>query len=112
MKVIRPNYQYLFNHYNYLEKHLPKFFEDMSVKGGWKWNVGIIGAHGDKFYGYKDMWGKEGIHFFHGCLIMMLTYVLPFSKESRETNFGWVDPAQWVIQNYSRFKDQLPPIEN
>jgi hypothetical protein len=122
------------NHYDFLEEHLPKFFEDLNVLGGWAGSCGIISAHGDKFSQYKSMWEKEDIHFFHGCMLMMLTYVQPFSKESREvqvfngvTGFPppftngaavvittkWVDPYKWVIEvfNSGRFKEFLPPIE-
>jgi len=101
------------NHYDFLDAHLPKFLNDTKVRGGWDWNAGIISAHGDKFYGYKDKWEEAGIHFFHGCMIMMLTYCSPYGDETRERVSGvrWVDPSQWVIDNYDRLKNLLPTIE-
>jgi hypothetical protein len=100
------------NHYEYMDIHLPKFFEDTKVNGGWEWNAGIISAHGDKFYGYQSKWEDAGIHFHHGCMIMMLTYCNPYGKETRDNvkDVRWVDPSQWVIDNYNRFKKFLPPL--
>ena len=102
------------NHYDYLNKHLPNFIKTVVDPKAWDWNRGIISAHGDKFYSYRNRWEKAGIHFFHGCMIMMLTYIPPFSKETRdEVVCGkWVDPANWVINNYKRFSQYLPPIED
>ncbi len=110
------------SHYQYLEKHLPKFLEDTKVRGGWKGNCGLISAHGDKFYTYRQIMEENGIHFYHGVMIGMLTYCYPYEKESREIKQGywkddttwikavWKDPKEWIIENYSRFKEFLPPI--
>lgn len=98
------------NHYDFLNKHLRKFFLDVGVDGGWEANCGIISAHGDKFYGYQNRWEKAGIHWYHGCMIMMLTYTSPFGKEVRQVGDKWVDPSHWVIENYSRFQKYLPEV--
>jgi len=100
------------NHYDFMDLYLPKFFGDVKVDGGWECNCGIISSHGDKFYGYKYKWEEAGIHFFHGCMIMMLTYCSPYGNETRDRVPGirWVDPSQWVIDNYNRFKEFLPSI--
>jgi len=71
--------------------------------------LGMITAHGDKCYGYRAEWDAAGIPFEHGVAIYLLTYCSPYSKESRETEEGWVDPWRWVIANYERFKPHLPP---
>ena len=94
------------NHYDYLHEHLMKFFKDVGVK--YEQNEGIISAHGDKAYGYRFEWNAAEIPFNHGVSIYMLTYCKPFSDEVRETDNGWVDPGEWVRDNYERFKPFLP----
>ena len=79
---------------------MPTLFEKWGVKNV---NNGIISAHGDKCYLYRDRWEKNGIEFHKGVALYLLTYISPFSKESRETADGWVDPAKWVEDNYERF---------
>jgi len=96
------------NHYKYLERVLPTFFEVCEVTGGWECNGGIIGAHGDKGYGYRDRWEQAGLKFPKAMAVYMLTYVAPYGHEVRETDNGWVDVADWVIDNYNRFADVLP----
>ena len=99
------------SHYDYLEDHLLEIFECVGVNTD-HYNKGMIGAHGDKAYGYKFDWNQAGIHFFHGVALYLLTYCHPFSCESRETDNGWIDPGKWVIDNYERFKDCLPPVDS
>jgi len=94
------------SHYDYLEEHLPDFFQKMGIN--WENNVGIIVAHGDKGYGYKDRWEKAGIPFHKGMAIFLLSYCNPYYKESRETPKGWIDVCDWVINNKDRFLDYLP----
>jgi hypothetical protein len=94
------------NHYEYLDKHLPKFFESVGVS--FENNAGIITAHGDKCYSYRGKWSDAGIPFEHGVAIYLLTYVRPFSQECRETENGWKDPCEWVIENYEKFSLLLP----
>ena len=96
------------NHYKWLEKHLPGFFEKLGVS--FDMNAGIIGAHGDKCYCYRTSWEEAGIHFCHGVAMYLLTYVRPFAQEVRDTTGGWVDPAKWVIENKDRFLPLLDPI--
>jgi hypothetical protein len=92
------------NHYEYLEEHLPQFLENVEVKGGWELNGGIISAHGDKAYYYRDKWEKNGIYFYHGVSIYLLTYCAPYAKEVRQTK----DPSDWVVENAHRFLPYLP----
>ena len=99
------------SHYAWLEANLDSFFMglglDMERHGSARsWNQ----AHGDKCYTYRDVWDEHGIPFPHGVAIYFLTYIAPYSKESRETEQGWVDPYKWVIANYERFKPLLQPI--
>lgn len=94
------------SHYDYLRDHLPTFFDQLDV--GWEGNEGIIVAHGDKCYGYRERWADVGITFDHGTAIYLLSYVSPYAREVRDTSDGWVDPGQWVIDNYDRFMTALP----
>lgn len=91
------------NHYNWLNKNFNDFTNNLNLPN----YQGLITAHGDKCYSYKDEWESHNIPFPHGVAIYLLTYVKPFSKEVRETNNGWVDPKQWVIDNYQKFKPLL-----
>ena len=97
------------NHYDYLEKHLPTFFQNLGID--WERHRGVILAHGDKCYGYRQTWEKEGLHFFHGVAIYLLTYTHPFSQEVRGSPLIWVSPRDWVLENKDRFLPHLPPIE-
>lgn len=98
------------NHYKWLDKHLPEFFEKIDVN--FDHHAGIVGAHGDKGYCYSWDWDKHDIPFPHGMAIYLLTYTLPYSLEVRESENGdWVDPCQWVIDNYDRFRHHLPEID-
>jgi len=94
-----------FSHYEYLETHLMDFFNVVGVEHPSK---SIICSHGDKAYSYTRKWENVGIPFHKGLAIYLLTYVSPFEKEVRETDNGWVDPCQWVIDNKDRFLPLLP----
>lgn len=93
------------NHYDYLNKHLMAFFERIGIKNA---NEGIIVAHGDKCYCHREDWEDHGIPFPQGVAIYLASYCKPFSAEVRNTANGWVDPFQWVIDNFHRFRPFLP----
>jgi len=97
------------SHYDWLEKHLVPFMDQLDMNTDF-YNNGLIGAHGDKCYGYRYQWNEAGIPFEHGVAIYLLTYCNPFSKEVRETDAGWVDPGKWVKDNYPRFKQFLTEV--
>jgi hypothetical protein len=94
------------SHYDWLKINLPTIFAQLNLL----YPLGIITAHGDKAYSYRETWEKAGIHFFHGVAIYLLSYVRPFSNEVRETANGWVDVCQWVIDNKDRFIPKFPAI--
>lgn len=96
------------NHYTWLEQHLPSFFTALGIN--WDWHGGIISAHGDKCYSYRQMWEDNGVPFYHGVAIYLLTYTSQYSNEVRNTDDRWVDPGQWVVDNYERFKHLLVEI--
>jgi hypothetical protein len=102
------------NHYKYLDAHLPTFLYLLLNDDE---HFGLVGAHGDKCYQYREYWKAKGIPFEHGCLIYLLSYLYPYSSEVRETRTynnedgskldTWVDPCKWVIQMY---EELLPHI--
>jgi len=103
------NKEFYKNHYVYLEKNIENFFEKIDLSR--EKAIGLITAHGDKAYFYRKYWEDNGLHFYHGAIIFLLTYCRPYSEEVRETNHGWVDPFEWVLRNKNRFLPHLPPAE-
>lgn len=95
------------NHYNYLSEHLADFLRQM-VPIRRISSRGLISAHGDKCYGYRDLWEKAGIPFHKGVAIYLLTYCRPYSQEVRETEKGWVQTENWIVENKDRFLPFLP----
>lgn len=98
------------SHYDWLNKYLKTFFDDLGID--WVECSGIIVAHGDKCYGYKRKWESNNIPFEHGVALYLLTYVTPFDTESRETKSGWIHPADWVVTNYPKYREQLTNYES
>jgi hypothetical protein len=96
-------------HYDWLEKHLNDIWIQLLDKSLDKaGTVGIIVAHGDKCYQYREQFKSAGIPFHHGVALYLLSYVSPYCKEVRETDHGFVKPVDWVINNYRRFQEYLP----
>jgi hypothetical protein len=100
----------MMNHYDWLEENLPVFFEKVGLEKYSEFIPGILTADGDKCYGYKTAWEKNGIHFYHGVAIYLISKFAPFNSEVRQTENGWVDPCSWVIENKERFLPLLPAI--
>jgi hypothetical protein len=114
------------NHYDYLDKYFKTFFmlamENTktiytNLEGA---QAGLISAHGDKCYSYKNFWEQKGISFYHGTAIYLMTYVNPFSETVRQTRSylpegghidSWVAPDEWVVANYEKFKPFLLQAE-
>lgn len=97
------------SHYDWLNEHFEEFLE--ALGGDWRTCGGIISAHGDKCYSYRDIWYAAGIPFSHGVAIYLLSYIAPWYKEVRDTDNGWVDPFQWVIDSYPKFKKYLTTLD-
>lgn len=101
------------NHYKYCDKHLPAFFKAAGIDFE-KGYAGVVAAHGDKCYQYKDEWEENGIPFPHGVAIYLIGSTHKFGKELRQTDNGWIAPDDWVIANYEsghKFKNILPAID-
>lgn len=97
------------NHYTWLDSYFDQFLDNMKHPRHGESSEGMIVAHGDKCYGYRDDWDQSGVPFEHGVALYLLTYHHPWSGEVRETTDGWVDPWVWVIENYTGFLTYLPP---
>lgn len=98
------------NHYEWLEKNLPDFFEKLGLD--FNRYRGCIVSDGDKAEGYKSQFEKAGLHYYHGVAIYLLSNIPPFSKECRNTADGWVSPVSWVIENRDNFLPYLNKIED
>lgn len=95
---------YVGSHYDWLEENFQVFLNRLGAEA----SNGLIIAHGDKCYQYRDDWAAKGIPFPHGVAMYLLLSMNPYCKEVRQTINGWVDPRHWVINNYDRFKEHLP----
>lgn len=85
------------NHYKFIE-YVGTYIQEM-LKLQYNPNDLSV-AHGDKCYGYRDEWENAGVPFNHGALIYLFTRMSPYSSQVRETENGWVDVGQWVIDFY------------
>jgi len=100
------------NHYDYLDKNLKEFFKKCGLSNfDQSCYKGIISAHGDKAYGYRDIFEKNGINFYHGVAIYLLTYCNPYAKEVRDTKDGWVPVEDWIVKNKDKFLPLLNPAD-
>lgn len=104
------------DHYDYLMQHFVTFYQKLCQVEGLPVNSGIndglIIAHGDKCYQYREEWAEGGLSFEHGVAIYLLSFISPWSSEVRETPQGWVKVAKWVVLNARRFLPHLPPCQS
>jgi len=92
------------SHYTFLDKHLDDFWQQVFGKPLSETGcAGIVSAHGDKAYAYKQDWEDAGIHFYHGVMLFMLTYTKLMDSPQHESK-------EWVIDQYPIFKEKLPQI--
>ena len=86
------------NHYDWFDENLNDFWLKVFNKSLDETGcAGIISAHGDKGYQYRDEWEENGIPFPHGMALYMLTYTKVMDKPKWESR-------SWVIDNYSKYK--------
>lgn len=103
---------------DYLIKYYPVFWESLTGKplkgaldGGINNTISHL-YHSDKSHQYQDAWIDADIHPFNGTMLYLLTHELPWSEECRVLSapgkaYGWLDPNQWVMDNYERFRIHL-----
>lgn len=97
-----------YSQYDYIDDHFADFLEKVGIDR--RLADGMSVAHGDKMHQYLSRWEEAGVPYYHGCLVCLLTRLQPYSQEVRNTPNGWVAPHQWVIDNYVKFKEHLPPL--
>jgi len=90
------------NHYDYLKVMLEPFWLQVFGKTPNQMMCGgIVGAHGDKGYGYKTFWEECEISFQRGILLYLLTYTNEMDLEKSKSGV-------WVTAKYDHY---LPMIE-
>jgi hypothetical protein len=95
------------SHYDYCDAVLNDFWmEVFGMTSEQMWCGGIVGAHGDKAYGYKDKWNEAGIPFEHGVMLFLLSYTREYGDRPKH------ESHQWVIENYPKYKPKLEAAEN
>ena len=87
------------SHYHFLEEHFDTILSRMG-KHDVVGKYGSFVSSGDKYRQYQDKWGKANIPYFHGAAMYHLMEMF-YLDEIRQTKNGWVDPWQWVIDNYN-----------
>ena len=88
------------SHYAYIEKYGKTLSEDLNVSD----ITELLIAHGDKCDSYQSSWEKHFIPFSKGVMVYLLTKQKPFDDQVRDTQHGWVDPFEWIKEQYL-FKD-------
>ncbi len=103
---IRQNKELVFeSYYEYLDAMLAPFWKFVFDKTPDQMScAGIVGAHGDKAYGYKEDWKDKGIPFARGVLLYLLTYTPAFKGEKSKSR-------EWVIENYPHYLEQIELAE-
>jgi hypothetical protein len=101
------------SHYDWLDEHFETFLTRVYVAAERdpehaKGEKGLISAHGDKCYAYREEWAAAGIPFEHGVAVYLLSYLYPWSNTVRKTDGGWVAPKDWVIAEYPKYKGHMP----
>ena len=66
----------------------------------------MIGAHGDKVYGYCDEWEEKNIPFYHGALLYLLTYI-----ESEMVGYKKSQSTEFVIDKYQHYLPKIIEVE-
>lgn len=101
------------NHYKYLDNFLVAFLKKVFAEkfNQYAHNDGLIVAHGDKCYQYRNEWEAAGIPFNHGVMIYLLSYLNPYADTVRQTANGWIPVETWVIERYPEFKEIIFSLE-
>lgn len=95
------------NHYDWLDRHIETIFRKVGINTN-IYSRGIVSAHGDKCYSYKQLWSEYNIPFHHGVAIYLIGRCNPFRQETSQDGVYFCDIDKWVVKNYKRFKQFLP----
>jgi hypothetical protein len=108
------------NHYDWLDAHFVEFLRSVFAAtpsraklpgdDGAASYKGLISAHGDKCYSYRQVWAANSIPFPHGVAVYLLSYIAPWSVTCRQVGDQFIVPVQWVVFNYEALKAHLPPV--
>jgi hypothetical protein len=98
-----------YSHYDWLEENLCEFLGGVGIENPDCYG-GFIAAHGDKAYQYRDLFESNGVHFYHGVAIYLLSYIRPFSDSVRDTRSGWVSFEEWFVGVKDSVFVHLPSI--
>lgn len=66
---------------------------------------GIMYAHGDKMYQYKDGFEQGNVPFYHGVVLQVLSYTKVYGNNVRQ------DLVKWVVENYPKYKEVILETE-
>lgn len=95
-----------YSHYDYLDALLNPFWKLVFDKtADDMWCGGIVSAHGDKAYSYKDEWKEAGIPFARGVLLFLLTYTKLIGDYPKHKS------VDWVIEQYPIYVDKIIEAE-
>ena len=96
------------NHYKYLDYVWEDFHKAVFGKTATEsFRGGMIGAHGDKVYGYCDDWEEKNIPFYRGALLFLLTYI-----ESEMVGYKKSQSSEFVINKYQYYRPKIIETEN
>lgn len=56
--------------------------------------------HTDKAFQYRDRWAEAGIEYRFGVLLYLMSFCEPYLHSVRQTDEGFVDPCDWVIEQF------------
>lgn len=95
------------NHYKYLDYVWEDFHKAVFGKtASESFRGGMIGAHGDKVYGYCDDWEEKNIPFYRGALLFLLTYI-----ESEMVGYTKPQSSEFVINKYQHYLPKIMEVE-
>lgn len=105
------------SHYDWLNENFVQFGENLKNAGLLPHDEptylqGLITAHGDKCYTYKDVWEEAGVPFEYGVAAYLMARTRTYKDEVYEGVGAKVDVCQWVIDRYNLFYNHFPPLDN
>lgn len=93
----------IFESSRYMNAHTDAFMEkvfegdEVYIKS----TRGMVSAHGDKTYQYKDFWERHGLEYKKAQIIYFLTYTKVMDRPKPESK-------EWVVDNYKKYQHLLP----